>query len=64
MRKRKESEVPLNERVTLSMEDLQAYTGLGYPSAYALAEAAGAIFKIGRRTVFKREKIDEYLRSH
>ena len=63
MRKRKDIDIPLNEKALLSMEDLMAYTSSGYPTARKLAEEAGATVKLGTRVLFKREKIDEYLSS-
>ena len=45
----------------LSMDALMQYTGLGRPLATKMGKDAGAYRKIGRRAVFDRKKIDEYI---
>ena len=45
----------------LGRQELQAYTNTGRASAEKLAAAAGAVLKIGGRTLYDRAKIDAYI---
>lgn len=40
---------------------LQAYTSLGRNTAAEIGREAGAVIRIGRRTVYDLRKIDEYM---
>lgn len=51
----------LNELVTVDIMGLQVLTSLGKHSARNVAEEAGAVIKIGKRTVFSVDKIRNYL---
>ncbi len=45
----------------MDTEELRAYTGLGRNSAMKLGEEIGAKVKVGKRTLWDRKKIDQYL---
>ena len=45
----------------LSVNDTQAYTGLSRSSVMKLGEAAGCIRHFGRRVMFDRLMLDQYL---
>lgn len=47
----------------LSKEALRDYLSLGRDKAEQIAEDAGAKIKVGRRTLYDREKIDAYIDS-
>lgn len=47
----------------LDLRELRAYTRIGRDSATKLGRDAGAVIKIGRRVVYDRTKIDEYMES-
>lgn len=45
----------------MDTEELRAYTGLGRNNAMLFAEEIGAKVKVGRRVLWDRKKIDQYL---
>lgn len=45
----------------MDTEELRAYTGLGRNSAMKLGEEIGAKVKVGKRVLWDRRKIDQYL---
>lgn len=45
----------------LDIQELQEYVSLGRNNAMKLGADAGARVKIGRRVLFDRKKVDEYL---
>ena len=47
----------------IDLRELRAYTRIGRDSATKLGRAAGAAIKIGKRVVYDRTKIDEYMES-
>ncbi|MDY2814580.1 MAG: hypothetical protein SOU03_11630 [Dorea sp.] len=47
----------------MDTEELRAYTNLGRNNAMKLGEEIGAKVRIGRRVLWDRRKIDEYLNS-
>lgn len=53
----------LKEKRMLSVEEAAFYTGVGKTTMYALGKEIGAIRKIGRRAVYDRLVIDQYLNS-
>lgn len=61
MRRLNATTVPLNERALLNKKDLAAYLGVGQTKATEIGRKAGAQMKIGSRTLFKRNRVDEYL---
>lgn len=61
MRKRTESSGDMTDKRLFSQPDLQFYVSLGYASARTLAEEAGAVVRIGKRVLYDREKIDQYI---
>ena len=47
----------------IDTEELKSYTGLGRNNAMKLGEEIGAKVKIGRRVLWDRVKVDQYLDS-
>lgn len=47
----------------MGTEELRAYTNLGRNNAMKLGEEIGAKVKIGRRVLWDKRKVDEYLDS-
>ena len=45
----------------LSLPEAQAYLSLGYVSARKIAEESGAVVKIGRRVLYDRQALDNYI---
>jgi len=60
MRARQRSEASSGTRL-LDTEELKLYLGLGRNSAMEFAETAGARVAIGKRILFDRVKLDQYL---
>ena len=62
----REYDVRISEKVTLSIFEAMAYTGLGMQALYRLSEASDCdfILMVGARKAFKRKKLEEYLESH
>lgn len=55
--------VPIWEKVTLSFEEANAYSGIGINKLRKLAESPNCDFAlhIGNRTLIKRKKFEAYL---
>lgn len=47
----------------LSTVECQQYLGVGYPTMIKITEKAGAKRNFGKRVLYDRNKIDEYLDS-
>ena len=45
----------------MDTEELRAYTGLGRNNAMKFGEEIGAKVKVGKRVLWDRKKIDQYL---
>ncbi len=62
----KEYDVRISEKVTLSIFEAMAYTGLGMQTLYRMCEAPDCdfILMVGSKKVFKRKKLEEYLETH
>ena len=53
----------LDELITVDLNGLRTLTSLGKYSARNIAEEAGAVIKIGKRTIFSVEKIRNYMNA-
>ena len=55
--------VPIWERVTITLEEAAAYTGIGVCKLREMSNEPGCDFVIwvGGRRLFKRRKLDEFL---
>lgn len=55
--------VPLWHRLVLTLEEATAYSGLGRNKLMQLADEPGCDFIIwrGRKRLYKREKLDEFI---
>ena len=51
----------LDELITVDLNGLRTLTSLGKYSARSIAEEAGAVIKIGKRTIFSVDKIRQYM---
>jgi Holliday junction resolvasome RuvABC DNA-binding subunit len=47
--------------ITCDITTLQEITGLGRQNAERIAKAAGAKIKVGRRTLYSVQKVEEYM---
>lgn len=47
----------------LSIKELQAYTSLGESTARKIGAESGAVVRIGRRVLFDRQRIDDYMQA-
>lgn len=61
-RKREVITKPIEPRL-IDTDQLRAYTNLGRNNAMKLGEEIGAKVQIGRRILWDRRKVDEYLDS-
>ena len=55
--------VPIYERITLTLEEASALTGIGIGTLKKIAQESGSdiVLFVGRRLMFKRNKLEEYL---
>lgn len=53
--------VRLDEMKALNREQLADYLSLGTQSATKLAEEAGAVIRIGKRVLFNRDLVNQYI---
>jgi hypothetical protein len=62
----REYDVRISEKVTLTIFEAMAYTGLGMSTLYRLSEEPGCdfILYVGSRKAFKRKKLEEFIESH
>ena len=63
MKKRKENTVDMSNRLFFGSNDAQCRYSLGYATIRKIAEQENAIVRIGRRTLYNREKLDAYFDS-
>ena len=52
--------VALSDKRLLNMGEFQIYTNLGENVARNVAEATGALFRVGSRVLVDREKFDKF----
>jgi len=59
-------DVRISEKVTLSIYEAAAYTGIGLRTLSRLSDDPDCdfILMVGSRKAFKRKKLEEYLESH
>lgn len=59
----KRNAVPLWERVTLTLEEAAAYTGIGVNKLREMSDQKSCdyVMWVGNRRMFKRKKLEEYL---
>ncbi len=62
MKERIERNVPTESRL-LDIKDLCAYTKLGRNNAMKFGQESGARVQYGRRVLYDRVKLDEYIES-
>ena len=57
------TDIPLWEKVTLSIDEATIYTGIGRAKLYEMTnrEDCPFVLWIGKRRVIKREAFDEYI---
>lgn len=63
MNKIQVSNIPLNEKALLSINDLRSYLSLGRNNAQEIGRTAGAEVRLGGRVLYSRRKIDEYIET-
>jgi len=57
------SNLAFNERIAVDIKGLMALLSCGRYSAVIIAENAGAVIKVGKRTLYNVEKIKNYLEN-
>ena len=62
----REYDVRISEKVTLSIYEAAAYTGIGLRTLSKLSDDPDCdfILMVGSRKAFKRKKLEEYLEKH
>lgn len=62
-RKRKQKETPVWEKPLLTIDEANAYSGIGRNKLLELTERRGCKFVVwnGRTRIIKREKLDEFI---
>ena len=62
----REYDVRISEKVTLSIYEAAAYTGIGLRTLSRLSDDPDCdfILMVGSRKAFKRKKLEEYLETH
>ena len=53
--------VRLDEMKALNREQLADYLSIGTQSATKIAEEAGAVIRIGKRVLFNRDLVNQYI---
>ena len=63
---RREFDVRISEKPTLSVYEAAAYTGIGIQKLVSMSDMPECDFVIfvGTKRMFKRRKLEEYLESH
>ena len=58
-----ENPIPVWERVTLTVQEAVAYTGIGRDKLYELTDRDDCEFvlRVGSRRLLKRKKLEEYI---
>lgn len=56
-------EIPLKERITVDTPGLMALCSCGKSTALEIGKSAGALIKIGKRTLWNVEKVLRYLET-
>lgn len=64
-REKNEKAIPIWERVTISIEEAAAYSGIGRDKIRALTEEEDCdyVIWVGKRRMIKRVKFEEYLNN-
>ncbi len=64
-REKNEKVIPIWERVTISIEEAAAYSGIGRDKIRSLTEEEDCdyVLWVGKRRMIKREKFEEYLNN-
>lgn len=61
MRKTNESQLDLSHRILISTSDLRELLSCGYATATKIGTEAGAKIQMGKRVLWNRAKIQEYI---
>lgn len=59
--RQKKREVPIHERLLLSVNDASDYTGIGINTIRRIANNNNLILWVGSRKMIKRKKLEEYI---
>lgn len=60
---RKQKQIVVANPLTVDFKTLQGTLGVGETTARRIGKESGALIKIGRRSVYRIDKIKEYLES-
>lgn len=61
MNRTTENEIPLKQRITVDTPGLMALCSCGKQTALEIGKNAGAMVKIGKRTLWRVERVTKYL---
>ena len=63
-RERGEVIVNLSDKRLLDLDEFRVYASLGLVRAREVAEASGAVFRVGRKLLIDRKKFDDFCDTH
>lgn len=63
MKKAAERQAISTQSRLLGLKELQAYLSVGQSTAWKIGRESGALVKIGRRALYDRIKIDDYINN-
>ncbi len=60
---RKTRNIETDKKLTVDIRELQGMLSVGQQSAAAIGEAAGAVVRIGRRKLYRVDRVEAYIRQ-
>lgn len=58
-----ENYIPYNQRILVSLKELQSLCSCGRVAAEKIGKESGATIRVGRRVLYNLEKVKEYINS-
>ena len=59
----KRNTIEFDKKITIDINELQIMLSVGRNTALQIGKNAGAVIKIGRRTLYRIDKIQEYMNT-
>jgi hypothetical protein len=59
----KRNTIEFDKKITIDINELQTMLSVGRNTALQIGKNAGAVIKIGRRTLYRIDKIQEYMNT-
>lgn len=60
---RKTKTIESDRKIMVDIKELQGMLSIGMQSAAAIGEAAGAVVRVGRRKLYRVDRIESYIAS-